>query len=78
MEHRAPYDRHVTLDQLMALTPGSHRLELTRGQLVPEPPAGRRHGAIAMTIGAALHEYSRATNRGRVFTCDTGFVLARH
>lgn len=77
MEQGAPYTSPVSVDELATLEPTWHRLELTRGRLVEEPPAGRRHGTIAMTVGSALYNYARATGRGRVFACDTGFILAR-
>lgn len=67
-----------TLDDLMRITGDAATYELSNGQLlVAEPPPGWYHGAIAMTIGSALHAFSTRHRLGKVVTCDTWFVLRR-
>ena len=41
------------------------------------PPAGGRHGSVAMRIGALLNAYVRAHSLGEVFAAETGFILRR-
>ena len=42
------------------------------------PPAGGRHGNVAMQIGYFLNSYVRANELGYVFAAETGFILRRN
>jgi len=53
------------------------RYELVKGKLYEMPPAGGRHGSIAMTMGSLLSNYVRANRLGHVFAAETGFILRR-
>ena len=41
------------------------------------PPAGGRHGSVAMRIGALLSVHARDNQLGEVFAAETGFILRR-
>ncbi len=49
--------------------------ELIRGKVRETMPAGRRHGKVAMTIGAEIATFVRRHNLGETFAAETGFVL---
>lgn len=66
-----------TAEELERLPDNDRRFELVDGKLYEMPPAGARHGDIAMEIGALLRAHVRANRLGRVFAAETGFVL-RH
>jgi Uma2 family endonuclease len=51
------------------------QLELVRGQVVREPPAGFNHSGIGVRIATLLDQFVRANNLGRVVGADAGFVL---
>ena len=53
------------------------RLELVKGKVYEMPPAGGRHGSVAMRIGFVLTGYVRAHNLGETFAAETGFILHR-
>jgi len=42
------------------------------------PPAGGRHGSVAMRIGSLLSVHVRANDLGEVFAAETGFILRRN
>src|SRR5688572_30037972 len=50
-------------------------MELVRGQVVREPPAGFKHGGIAARIAGLLDSFVREHALGQVVTGDPGFVL---
>jgi Uma2 family endonuclease len=70
-----PETRPVTAEDLLAL--GEGRRELIAGRVVEMTPAGAGHGAVGMTIGAAVLAHAQRTAAGVVFAADTGFRLAR-
>ncbi|MFN2420952.1 MAG: Uma2 family endonuclease [Gemmatimonadota bacterium] len=51
------------------------QLELIRGQVVREPPAGFNNSGIGVRIATLLDQFVRANNLGRVVGADAGFVL---
>lgn len=67
-----------TVADLYRLPSDDNHHELTRGLLVSEPPQGGRHGRIAANVVYALSAYAQRTGNGVVYTCDTGFILARN
>jgi Uma2 family endonuclease len=69
----------MTADELLAMPDdGAHRYELVRGELITMSPAGADHGDIAMEIGTSLHQYAKTHGLGKVYSSDTGFVIARN
>ena len=51
--------------------------ELVKGELVEMTPPGGVHGGIAVAIGAALYNYIRHNNLGKVMV-ETGYTLERN
>ncbi len=70
--------RYVTADELERMPEGDERVELVKGVLVKEPPAGYIHGGIAGSILAALHAYVHNRKLGVVYAADTGFILSHN
>lgn len=66
-----------TADELLLLSATGRRYELVKGELFEMPPAGGRHGSVAMTVGILLGAHVRTHQLGRVFAAETGFIL-RH
>ena len=66
-----------TADELIRLPRGKCRYELVKGDLYEMPPAGGRHGSVAMSIGALLYAHVRANQLGEVFAAETGYTLRR-
>lgn len=75
----------MTAEELLVCPMPDKRVELVRGRLVVREPPGMRHGQCAARIVVALSNFLQrdrelrgvAKTRGRVFTCDSGFTLAR-
>lgn len=66
-----------TAEELIRLPRGKCRYELVKGELFEMPPAGGRHGSVAMRTGALLSVHARANQLGEVFAAETGFILRR-
>ena len=67
----------LTAEKLFRLSLTGHRYDLVKGELFEMPPAGGRHGDVAMEIGARLRIYVRDNGLGRAFAAKTGFILRR-
>ena len=67
----------LTAEELLRLSTTGRRYELVKGELFEMPPAGGRHGSVAMRIGIVLGSYVRANDLGEVFAAETGFILRR-
>jgi Uma2 family endonuclease len=65
----------ITAQQLLAM--GEGRRELVQGEVLEMTPAGSRHGAVSLRIGARLAQHAEAQGLGVVFAAETGFLLAR-
>jgi len=65
----------VTALELAAMPSCGPRYELVEGQLRMMPPAGVRHGWIAMRIGALLQNHVFENDLGAVFAAETGFLI---
>ena len=65
----------MTIEEFERLPDDASRLELVRGHLVREPPAGFEHGDIAVRIAFCLETFVRRHALGKVLGAETGFVL---
>lgn len=76
----------LTADELLLYAVPDKRIELVRGRLVVRDLPGMRHGESAARVIMAIGSYlisdrdarGAAQTRGRVLTCDSGFVLERN
>ncbi len=76
----------MTSEELLVYPMPDKRVELVRGHLVVREPPGMQHGECAVRVVVAISAFlhhdravrSAPHTRGRVFTCDTGFTLARN
>ncbi len=76
----------MTAEELLVYTMPDKRVELVRGHVVVREPPGMHHGECAVRVVVAISTFlnhdralrSAPQTRGRVFTCDTGFTLARN
>ncbi|MGH7542510.1 MAG: Uma2 family endonuclease [Gemmatimonadota bacterium] len=68
-------ERLLTIEEFERLPDDESRMELVRGRVVQEPPAGMDHGRLANAVAFFLTGYVRRHGLGEVFTADTGFVL---
>ena len=68
----------LTSEELLRLSRTGRRYELVEGELYEMPPAGARHGGVAMRIGSILSNYVYSNQLGEVFAAETGFVLQRN
>jgi Uma2 family endonuclease len=66
----------MTADDLLRMPDDGFRYELIRGELRKMPPAGQRHGRIAINISTPLNQFVRAHAIGTVYAAETGFRLA--
>ena len=67
----------LTAEELICLPTADRRYELVKGELFEMPPAGGRHGSVAMRIGSLLDTHVLANQSGYVFAAETGFILRR-
>jgi len=67
--------RLLTIEEFERLPDDGWRRELVCGQVIREPPSGFEHGDVSARIVAALSEFARDRNLGRVVTSDCGFIL---
>lgn len=65
----------MTIEEFERLPDEVSRLELVRGHVIREPPAGFEHGGIAAQIATCLNTYVRQHALGKVLTGEPGFVL---
>jgi len=66
-----------TIDELIRLPRGNCRYELVKGELYEMPPAGGRHGSVAMRIASRLSTFAGEHQLGEVFAAETGFIIRR-
>ena len=69
----------MTADELLAMPDdGSRKYELVRGELISMSPAGEAHGGVAAIITWSLIDFARKRRLGKVYSSDTGFLVARN
>src|SRR4030095_9180537 len=66
----------LTADDLLQKPHDGYRCELSKGELIKEPPAGNIHGRRTMRLGWRLARHVEANDLGVVFAAETGFRLA--
>jgi Uma2 family endonuclease len=66
----------MTIQQFERLADDDTRMELVRGSLVREPPAGGEHGTLAGALIIAIGTFVRRHGLGVVCGSETGFILA--
>lgn len=52
--------------------------ELVQGRVIRVSPASKRHGAIAMTIGALLYTHVKKHKLGKTYAAETGVYIQRN
>ena len=67
-----------TAEELLRLPTDGRRMELVKGKVYELPPAGARHGSVAINIGTLLNAHVRLNSLGHVFAAETGFVIHRN
>lgn len=66
----------LTIEEFARLPdPDASRLELVRGRLVREPPAGFGQSVSGVCLAAKLHAYVRKYGLGQVTGADGGYIL---
>ena len=67
----------MTADELFCLPDDGQRHELVNGEHRILAPAGGEHGSISAGLIARLVTHVAKRKLGRVFTSETGFLIAR-
>lgn len=65
----------LTIEEFERLPDDDTRLELVRGKVVREPPAGFEHGRLANRILYMLTRFVEEHGGGEILASETGFVL---
>ena len=65
----------MTIEEFELLPDDGWRLELVRGHVVREPPAGHEHSRIGVRIASLLDAFAREHGLGTVTGADGGYVL---
>ena len=68
--------QRMTAEDLFKMPQGDNRHELIEGILKEMSPAGRKHGKLAIRIGASLDRHVEANGLGEVYAAETGFKIA--
>src|SRR4051812_8208405 len=74
----ATEQRLMTAGELLELPDDGKRYELIRGGVRTMSPAGEDHGVVGANAVTSLKLHVRANRLGRVYTAETGFLLARN
>ena len=69
--------RVLTADDVLQLPDDGQRHELIAGELRTMAPSSGEHGAITAVSTISLGQHVRVHQLGRVFSSETGFLLAR-
>lgn len=76
MSYSTTDDRLLTIEEFRRLPDDGTRMELVRGRVVREPPAGFEHGDVGMGLATRLRAHVKREGLGTVVGPDTGFILA--
>ena len=69
-------ERLLSIEEFARLPEEPGRMELVRGRVVHEPPAGFEHGEIWLELATRLRTFVRERGLGTAVGADTGFILA--
>lgn len=75
MAKTAHSTHYMTVEEFARLPDDGSRMELVRGKVVREPPAGFEHGRRAGSVGIVLGRFVRKHGLGTVLAAETGFIL---
>lgn len=67
----------LTADEFFQTGPETDGFELVKGELVPMPPPGDRHGEVCANAAYLLKDYTRKVGYGKVIGNDAG-LITRH
>ena len=67
----------MTAEEFYRLPNNGQVQELVAGRIVSEPVPSMEHGRVAARFVALLDKFISARKLGLLFTCDSGFILAR-
>jgi len=70
-------EKLLTAEEFYRLPNNGQVQELVAGRIVSEPVPSMEHGRVAAKIVALLDNFISARKLGLLFTCDSGFILAR-
>ncbi|MEI8194503.1 MAG: Uma2 family endonuclease [Phycisphaerae bacterium] len=70
--------RLLTIEDVWKMPDNGGHIELICGELHPMSPANSLHGKLAMTLGAAIHQFARGNALGVVVSAETGFIITRN
>jgi hypothetical protein len=65
----------ATIADLYAL-PGDVQAELVQGEIITMPPTGDMPSSAAGTIFVSLYNHSQATQSGRAYTDNVGYLIS--
>lgn len=68
----------MTVDELLALPKDGWQYELVERRLVRMAPPGGEHGEVTGELYAALYNWVKPRQLGRVLAAETGFQLGPH
>lgn len=77
MERARSAEGPLTIEEFERLPDEESRMDLVRGVVVREPPAGFEHGRMDVRIAYQLHGFVEEHGLGMVVGAETGFVLQR-
>lgn len=69
-------ERRLTIAEFEHLPDEECRMELVRGRVVREPPAGAEHGRLDVEVAYRLRCFLEEHPLGTAYGAETGFILA--
>lgn len=68
-------DHLVSIEEFERLLNEDGRLELVRGRVLREPPAGYEHGRLGIRVASLLERFAREHGLGEVVGTAAGFIF---
>jgi Uma2 family endonuclease len=68
----------ITAEELAQMPEEEGGIELVKGEVIKMSPAGYKLGEIAASILIFIGHFVRQRKLGKVYTAETGFILARN
>ena len=69
-------EKTYTAEELLRLPDDGMRHELVEGEIRKMPPAGNKHGYLALKIASRLERHVEENSLGRTYAAETGFKIA--